>query len=374
MENKKVLSQGAEGKIYITTFLDKKCLVKERFVKEYRVKELDTKLTKSRILNESRNISRASILGINVPTIYFIDLLERKIYMEYIENGCQLKEILSYIFELKDLNPYEELLKKIINDLGNIISKLHSNDIVHGDLTPSNIIIKKKVNNNNNENEDDNIEKIINEINEENNIYISYSHVKIALKSIRLWRLFFIGLTISPLSSIIRVTYRPIGIKKQIETQKLQLIGYSGFLVNCFFSPLFGYLSDKIQYKHVYCVITFLSGALGISYFYSFSIPNLFVFLTLFNSVIFISTKSFNPIHVMKTFGMKHYVEINGIINISSGIMEPLSSVFAFFIEKTFTDDNRDMGYKIIFISTGVLCFIGMILSFFEDEKKEYEK
>ena len=155
MENKKVLSQGAEGKIYITTFLDKKCLVKERFVKEYRVKELDTKLTKSRILNESRNISRASILGINVPTIYFIDLLERKIYMEYIENGCQLKEILSYIFELKDLNPYEELLKKIINDLGNIISKLHSNDIIHGDLTPSNIIIKKKVNNNNNENEDD---------------------------------------------------------------------------------------------------------------------------------------------------------------------------------------------------------------------------
>ena len=152
MENKKVLSQGAEGKIYITTFLDKKCLVKERFVKEYRVKELDTKLTKSRILNESRNISRASILGINVPTIYFIDLLERKIYMEYIENGCQLKEILSYIFELKDLNPYEELLKKIINDLGNIISKLHSNDIVHGDLTPSNIILKIKSNENNDNN------------------------------------------------------------------------------------------------------------------------------------------------------------------------------------------------------------------------------
>ena len=96
--------------------------------------------------------------------------------------------------------------------------------------------------------------------------------------------------------------------------------------------------------------------------------------MTLFSSVIFISTKSFSPIHVMKTFGMKHYVEINGIINISSGIMEPLSSVFAFFIEKTFTDDNRDMGYKIIFISTGVLCFIGMFLSFFEDEKKEYEK
>ena len=145
----KVLSQGAEGKIYLTKFLDKLCLVKERFIKQYRVKELDTKLTKSRILNETRNISRASKNGINVPTIYFVNLIERKIYMEYINNGCQLKEILTYIFQLNDLNTYEKFLEKIINDLGNMISKLHSNGIVHGDLTPSNIILKIKSNENN---------------------------------------------------------------------------------------------------------------------------------------------------------------------------------------------------------------------------------
>ena len=148
----KVLSQGAEGKIYLTKFLDKLCLVKERFIKEYRVKELDTKLTKSRILNETRNISRASKNGINVPTIYFVNLIERKIYMEYINNGCQLKEILTYIFQLNDLNTYEKFLEKIINDLGNMISKLHLNGIVHGDLTPSNIILKIKSNENNENN------------------------------------------------------------------------------------------------------------------------------------------------------------------------------------------------------------------------------
>ena len=148
----KVLSQGAEGKIYLTKFLDKLCLVKERFIKQYRVKELDTKLTKSRILNETRNISRASKNGINVPTIYFVNLIERKIYMEYINNGCQLKEILTYIFQLNDLNTYEKFLEKIINDLGNMISKLHSNGIVHGDLTPSNIILKIKSNENNDTN------------------------------------------------------------------------------------------------------------------------------------------------------------------------------------------------------------------------------
>ena len=139
-----LLGQGAEGKIYIGEFLSKKCIIKERFEKKYRLKELDKKLTKNRMLNESRNIARASKLGVNVPTLYFVDLLERKIYMEYIENSCQLKVLLQSIYSLEDLSPYQSLLDKISNDLGNILSKLHSGDLIHGDLTPSNIILKVK--------------------------------------------------------------------------------------------------------------------------------------------------------------------------------------------------------------------------------------
>ena len=139
-----LLGQGAEGKIYIGEFLSKKCIVKERFEKKYRVKELDQKLTKNRMLNESRNIARASKLGVNVPTLYFVDLLDRKIYMEYLENSCQLKEILESIYSLKDISQYETFLEKISNDLGNILSKLHSGDLIHGDLTPSNIILRIK--------------------------------------------------------------------------------------------------------------------------------------------------------------------------------------------------------------------------------------
>ena len=139
-----LLGQGAEGKIYIGEFLSKKCIVKERFEKKYRVKELDQKLTKNRMLNESRNIARASKLGVNVPTLYFVDLIDRKIYMEYLENSCQLKVILESIYSLDDISPYESFLEKISNDLGNIVSKLHSGDLIHGDLTPSNIILKIK--------------------------------------------------------------------------------------------------------------------------------------------------------------------------------------------------------------------------------------
>jgi TP53 regulating kinase-like protein len=95
-------------------------------------------------LNESRNICRASKLGVNVPTLYFVDLIERKIFMEYIDNSCQLKIILQFIYSQPDLSPYESLLNKISTDLGHMISKLHSGDLIHGDLTPSNIILKVK--------------------------------------------------------------------------------------------------------------------------------------------------------------------------------------------------------------------------------------
>ena len=139
-----LLSQGAEGKIYIGEFLSKKCLVKERFKKKYRVEELDKKLTKERMLSESRNILRASKKGIKVPTIYFVDLTERKIYMEYLENSCQLKIILQSIYSLPDISPYESLLEKISQDLGDMLSKLHSENLIHGDLTPSNILLKIK--------------------------------------------------------------------------------------------------------------------------------------------------------------------------------------------------------------------------------------
>ena len=49
------------------------------------------------MLNESRNIARASKIGVKVPIIYFVDLIDRKIYMEYLENICQLKVILESI-------------------------------------------------------------------------------------------------------------------------------------------------------------------------------------------------------------------------------------------------------------------------------------
>lgn len=53
-ESSVLVSQGAEGKVYYSQFYGRPSVEKVRISKRYRVKELDIKLNKHRILQESR--------------------------------------------------------------------------------------------------------------------------------------------------------------------------------------------------------------------------------------------------------------------------------------------------------------------------------
>ncbi len=122
----KVIALGAEAKIY----LDRDKIFKERISKKYREKELDVFLRKRRTKKEAKLLSDVKRLGIKVPILF--DVKNFSIGMEFIE-GKKLKEYLNK-------NNYRKLCKKI----GEAISKIHSADIIHGDLTTSNIIVKNE--------------------------------------------------------------------------------------------------------------------------------------------------------------------------------------------------------------------------------------
>jgi tRNA A-37 threonylcarbamoyl transferase component Bud32 len=49
-----LISQGAEGKVYTTDFLSRPTIVKERLSKKYRTRELDYKINKQRMTQETR--------------------------------------------------------------------------------------------------------------------------------------------------------------------------------------------------------------------------------------------------------------------------------------------------------------------------------
>ncbi|XP_017795671.1 PREDICTED: TP53-regulating kinase [Habropoda laboriosa] len=140
MNNFELIAQGAEARLYKGDYLGKSTLIKERFEKKYRHTDLDTRLTKDRIRAECRAIIRAKAAGVATPAIYLANLERRCIYMEYIENATVLKDFIDKSIS-KKIN-VDRLLNFIAQGLGVLIAKLHSKNIIHGDLTTSNILLR----------------------------------------------------------------------------------------------------------------------------------------------------------------------------------------------------------------------------------------
>ena len=127
----KKLAEGAEAIIYLH---DNK-IIKERVRKLYRHPDIDEKIRKKNTRFESRLLEKAAKL-IPVPKILHSDDKAMKIEMEFIEG----KKLRDAVDELSN-----EEKKDIFNKIGLKLAKLHNANIIHGDLTTSNIILREKV-------------------------------------------------------------------------------------------------------------------------------------------------------------------------------------------------------------------------------------
>lgn len=157
-----IISQGAEGKIYKTSIKLKEtvgssnkddtgyqiaedgeetpCIAKERFVKKYRVPELDAKITKTRILQETRNIDKIRKAGVNAPKVYILDQETRRIYMELFEDP--IITVKEYLLPFESFD-HEKITVNLCKKMGEYIAKMHMAHIIHGDLTTSNMMVNK---------------------------------------------------------------------------------------------------------------------------------------------------------------------------------------------------------------------------------------
>ncbi|KAF7024931.1 hypothetical protein CFC21_037188 [Triticum aestivum] len=137
-----LLKQGAEGRVFVSTFVGRKCVIKERFSKKYRHPLLDSKLTLKRLNAEARCMTKARRLGVPTPVLYAVDPLQHTLTFEYVDGLC-VKDILLG-FGSNGIN--EERLNDIATQIGNAVGKLHDGGLVHGDLTTSNMMIKNSTN------------------------------------------------------------------------------------------------------------------------------------------------------------------------------------------------------------------------------------
>ena len=127
----KLIAQGAEAKI----FKKKDSILKDRIKKTYRLPQIDIKLRKSRTRSEAKILRKASQI-INVPKVILVDDKKMNLEIEYIE-GVKVRDLF-------DRNN-EKLKRKVCRELGKTVKKMHQNDIIHGDLTTSNMIWNDKL-------------------------------------------------------------------------------------------------------------------------------------------------------------------------------------------------------------------------------------
>ena len=129
-----LVSQGAEARVWETTFLDRPTIVKQRFNKMYRNPELDAKLTLTRIKQEARSMLRARKLGVLTPVLYLLEYDSSCLYMEKVL-GKPVKEL---VMELERKGELDALLEAI----GRVTAKMHDGGLIHGDLTTSNMMVR----------------------------------------------------------------------------------------------------------------------------------------------------------------------------------------------------------------------------------------
>jgi len=69
----KLIKKGAEGDIFLTSWNNKKAILKARKKKDYRNESLDKRIRKQRTIRECEIISEVTSFGINTPLIYNMD-------------------------------------------------------------------------------------------------------------------------------------------------------------------------------------------------------------------------------------------------------------------------------------------------------------
>ena len=127
-----LMKKGAEASLFLEEWHERKVIMKKRLPKNYRYPKLDEQIRTYRTIHEPQLIHRAKEAGVPTPAIFMVDAKNSTIIMEFIE-GKQLKQVLT------DLKQEERL--QLCRYVGKLIGHLHKHDIIHGDLTTSNMIL-----------------------------------------------------------------------------------------------------------------------------------------------------------------------------------------------------------------------------------------
>ncbi|XP_026520796.1 EKC/KEOPS complex subunit TP53RK [Notechis scutatus] len=139
MEGLQLIQQGAEARLYRGQFLGRPTVMKLRFPKRYRHPTMDERLSHKRTAQEARSLLRCRRAGISAPVVYFVDYIVNCIYLEDIVGSTTVRD---YIISQQQSGEGISNLIQLAEKIGEILARMHDEDLIHGDLTTSNMLLR----------------------------------------------------------------------------------------------------------------------------------------------------------------------------------------------------------------------------------------
>lgn len=119
------IAQGAEAILY----KDRGTIIKERLSKAYRLPHLDESLRQFRTRREAKILQKLEELDFPAPHLQDFSDKRMSIVMDFVP-GEKLRDVLAV----------EDDYEILAQEVGKKVGLLHNNDLIHGDLTTSNMI------------------------------------------------------------------------------------------------------------------------------------------------------------------------------------------------------------------------------------------
>jgi len=120
------IGDGAEGVVY----REGELVIKVRPRKRYRLETIDMTLRKTRTRVEAKILKKLSSIGFPVPKLISSDDKTMEVNMDFLD-GTLLKKTLGEGTQVRALG----------EKIGVLIAKMHAVNIIHGDLTTSNMML-----------------------------------------------------------------------------------------------------------------------------------------------------------------------------------------------------------------------------------------
>ncbi|KAM3663834.1 EKC/KEOPS complex subunit TP53RK [Ammospiza maritima maritima] len=135
----RLVQQGAEAHVYRGLFLGRAAVAKLRVPKRYRHPALEERLSRRRMAQEARSLLRCRRAGIPAPAVYFVDYVTNSIYLEDIVDSITVQD---HIYSVQKSGSDASGLHKLAEKMGELLARMHDEDIIHGDLTTANLLLR----------------------------------------------------------------------------------------------------------------------------------------------------------------------------------------------------------------------------------------